>query len=83
MSKGLLQVGRVTLLVGLPSFIVFRLSLYMSGRVTLGLGSHYHLGRVTLLVGLAVCLLKSCKSSRKGDPRRRAISVSLDMKKTR
>ena len=42
---------RVTLLEGLPSSIDFRLSLYMSGRVTLGLGSPYHLGRVTLLVG--------------------------------
>ena len=52
------------MLVGLPSFIVFRLLLYMSGRVTLGLGSHYHLGRVTLPLGLAVCLLKPCKSSR-------------------
>ena len=47
---------------------------------TLGLGSPYHLGRVTLLVGLAVCLLKPCKSSRYGYPRRRAISVGLDMK---
>ena len=44
------------------SSIVFHLSLYMWGRVTLGQGSPYHLGRVTLLVGLAVCLLKPCKS---------------------
>ena len=57
-----MQGGRV--LVGLLSYIVFRLSLYMSGRVTLGLGSPYHLGRVILLVGLAVSLLKPCKSSR-------------------
>ena len=36
----------------------------MSGRVTLGLGSQYHLGRVTIIVGLAVCLLKPCKCSK-------------------
>ena len=54
----------VKILVGLPFSIVFRLSLYIRGRVTLGLWSPYHLGRVTLLVGLAVCLLKPCKSSR-------------------
>ena len=55
---------KLILLVGLPSYIVFRLSLYMSGKVTLGLVSPYHLGRVTLLEGLAVCLLKPCKSSK-------------------
>ena len=72
--RAFLQGGRVTLLY------CFRLSRYMSGRVTLGVGSPYHLGRVTLLVGLAVCLLKPCKSSKEGYPRRRAISVGLDMK---
>ena len=55
--RAFLQGDRVTL------SIVFRLSPYMSGRVTLGLGLPYHLSRVTLLVGIAVCLLKPCKSS--------------------
>ena len=60
--RAFLQGGRVTLLGGLPFSIVFRFSLYMSGRVTLGLGSPYHLGRVTLLVGLAVCLPSPVKA---------------------
>ena len=38
----------------------------MSGKVTLGQGSPYHLGRLTLLVGLAVCLQKPRKSSSLG-----------------
>ena len=54
--------------------IVFRGCVYMSGRVTLGVGLSYQLGRVTLLGGPAFCLLKSCKRSRQGDPRGRAIS---------
>ena len=62
--RAFLQGGRVTFPGGLPSSIVFLLSLYMSGSLTIGLGSLYHLGRVTLPVGLVVCLLKPCKSSR-------------------
>ena len=65
--------------VGLPSSIVFRLAFCISGRVTLGIGSLYHLCRVTRLGEPAVCLLKPCRNSRLGEPRRRAISMGLDM----
>ena len=39
--------GRITLLRGLPSSIVFPGFVYMSGRVTLGGTSHYLLSKVT------------------------------------
>ena len=58
------QGGRVTLPVASTSSIVFRPFIYMSRRVTLGLGSPYQLIRVTLLGGSAFCLLKPYRSPR-------------------
>jgi len=50
--------GRITLLRGLPSSIVFPGFLYMSGRVTLGGRSHYLLSKVTFPGRLTFCHAK-------------------------
>ena len=61
-NKNVVQEFRA-FLQGSSSSFIFRLSVQRSGRVTLDLGLHYYLSRVTLLGGPAVCLLRPYKSS--------------------